>query len=454
MENFPGPREILGLLFKHKYKILAVFLLTVLASYAVLKKAPKYYAAKAIIMVNFGREFIPISEVSDMRLPAQSQEAIINTEIQLIAGRELADRVLTDVGMTKLYPTMVEKATPATRESAIQQFGEKLRVNNIRGSNLLEIEFRHADPQVASRALTVLVERLKERHLQVFSNVNSSFLEEQLKSYQAKLQESQRALARFTETHQLFSSEEQGNALLKQRSDLETQLMQETGRLSELRQRLNFLKTGPSAFASSSTELRNQLNLLRRKERELGQRYKDESATISTVKDDIVLVERQIKEQEDGLRTAESLKIESDIKPLDTRIAGLKQKIQQVDREIQAVGKGSAELQDLKREVAANESNYQIYLKKVEEARISENMDQRKMTNITVVQQPSVPVTPVVLNQQKILKGGLLAAIVLSLGVAFTFEYLPRTFSTPESVERKLGVPLLAALEHRKSKEA
>ena len=79
-----------------------------------------------------------------------------------------------------------------------------------------------------------------------------------------------------------------------------------------------------------------------------------------------------------------------------------------------------------------------------------ENMDERRMTNITIVQRPSVPTAPVVLNEQKILRGGFLAAIMLSLGVAFCFEFLPQTFPTPESVERKLRVPLLAALEHRK----
>jgi uncharacterized protein involved in exopolysaccharide biosynthesis len=169
-----------------------------------------------------------------------------------------------------------------------------------------------------------------------------------------------------------------------------------------------------------------------------------------TVRDDIRLVEKQLKEQEENMRNTECFKVESETRPLQLKIDAERRQMQQVDSRTLTFGKNTVQLEDLKREVAANEVNYSTYLKKVEEARISENMDERRMTNITIVQRPSVPTAPVVLNEQKILRGGLLAAIMLSLGVGFCFEYLPQTFSTPESVERKLRIPLLAALEHRK----
>ncbi len=171
------------------------------------------------------------------------------------------------------------------------------------------------------------------------------------------------------------------------------------------------------------------------------------------LRNDIKVVERQLKEQEDNLRAAECFKVESEIKPLQLKIANLRNQVRQVDGETLTFGRNSVELQDLKREVAANEANYEIYLKKVEEARISENMDERKITNITIVQQPSVPVIPDAQKRQKVLSMGLLLSLALSFGAAFIFEFLPRTFSTPESVERRLNVPVLATLEHRKLKE-
>ncbi len=164
-------------------------------------------------------------------------------------------------------------------------------------------------------------------------------------------------------------------------------------------------------------------------------------------------MEKQLQEQEDYLRSVECFKIESEIRPLQLRIDGLNKQMEHIDRQTLTYGKDSVELQDLKREVAANEANYEIYLKKVEEARIQDNMDERRMTNIAVVQQPSVPALPDGRKRQKALNMGLLFSLALGLGVAFVFEYAPQTLSTPESVEKKLNVPLLATLEHRKNKE-
>ena len=156
------------------------------------------------------------------------------------------------------------------------------------------------------------------------------------------------------------------------------------------------------------------------------------------IRDDINLVTRQLKEQEESMRNAEYLKIETEIGPLELRITGLKQQMKNVEGRILAFGRDSAEVQNLKREVAANETNYQIYLKKAEEARISEDMDKRKMTNITIVQKPTVPTLADEQTRNKVFRTGLLAALVFGLGIAFAFEYVPQTFSTPESVKRRL----------------
>ena len=68
MEQNFSIREILNLLFKHKLKIVAVFFLAAAVSYGVSQTIPRRYVAKAVIMVNQGREFIPISEVGDTKL--------------------------------------------------------------------------------------------------------------------------------------------------------------------------------------------------------------------------------------------------------------------------------------------------------------------------------------------------------------------------------------------------
>ncbi len=449
--NF-GLKEIVSILFKHKYKIVIIFVAVAGMSYFMAARIPITYTTKAVIMVNPGREFVPIPEIGDMRLPAPSQDVIINTEMELITGREISEAVVKNLGVEKLYPglTRASSQIAPSEELARIRLSNSLQVRNIGRSNLIEVYFRHQDPQTAALALTTLIDRLKERHLQVFSRVNSSFLAEQLKAYEERLRRSQQALTKYKEEHQLLN-DEQGGALAKRRDDLENQLILETGRLEELRQTLNSIKSRPGIFFTSGNELRSELNSLRRKEQELGQKYHDGSVSMMSLRDDIRLVEQQLKEHEEHARRAEYLKIESEIKVVQLRIAKTKQQLQNVEGQLLAFNKSAMQLYDLKREVNVNESNYQIYLKKAEEARISENMDQRRMTNISVIQEPSVPVIPDEQQKQKTLRMGLLMALAFSLGTAFAFEFVPQVFMTPDSVRRRLGIPVLATLEHRKA---
>jgi uncharacterized protein involved in exopolysaccharide biosynthesis len=450
--NF-GLRDALRIFFKHKYKMVVVFLLVAAGAYIMARQTPQFFKAKAVIMVNLGREFVPIPEVTDMRVPAPSHEAIMNTERELITGRELTSTVISTMGIENVYPESTKnKLTPEQRqEIAVQKFSKSIQAKRVGGSNMIEVYFQSDNPKFAADALRALIESLKDRHLQVFRNVNFPFLQEQLAFCAEKLQDAQNRLAGFKQANKMFSGDEHGNALVGQRIQLNTQLMQETSRLSELKQKLHFVKSRPAIFYTNTGELRTQLNILRRKEQDLAQKFRDESTVILAVRDDIRLVEQQLNDQEKHLRDAEYYKIEADIKAVEIRVASLTEQIRRLDGEIHGIGRSSVELQDLKRQVAENESNYRIYLKKVEEARISDNMDQKRMTNITIVQEPSVPSHPVGPNRQKTFNMGLLAALLFSVAIGVAFEYIPQVFQTPDAVVQRLKIPLLATIDHRES---
>ncbi len=255
MEQNLGPRDVINLFFKHKGKIVGLFCLAAAASYGVSTIIPRPYVAKAVIMVNPGRESTPISEVGETRPPGPTPETIINTEMRLIAGRELTRKVVSAIGVDKLYPRLAQRnlSANAAQELAAIDLGKDMKVQKVAGSNLIEVDLQHEDPHIAAKALSILVEGLKDRHLQVFSTLNSGFLQEQLKSYEEKLRNSQRALGRFRQEHQL-ASEEQGEALVTKRADVDSTLTQETGRLAELQEKLEFLKTRPGVYFTSASE--------------------------------------------------------------------------------------------------------------------------------------------------------------------------------------------------------
>jgi uncharacterized protein involved in exopolysaccharide biosynthesis len=88
-------------------------------------------------------------------------------------------------------------------------------VEGIKKSNVIEVAFQHKDPQVAARAVNLLVDDYKAKHLQVFSDPQSSFLEKQLAEFETKLKESEGRMEDFKQKNRVFSQEEQRSLLLK-----------------------------------------------------------------------------------------------------------------------------------------------------------------------------------------------------------------------------------------------
>src|SRR3989304_9321211 len=167
-------RDFMSILFKHKQKILVVFLATVAPVPVGSFLIPPTYEAKSSLLVKFGREYIYQPEVGerpqDMRLIPLDQEEVINSEIQILTSRDLIEKVIRTLGIEKINPELAKSPSKniAPIEKAILQFKKKLFTEGIKKSNVIQVSFQHKEPQIAAQAVNLLVDFFKEKHLQVF----------------------------------------------------------------------------------------------------------------------------------------------------------------------------------------------------------------------------------------------------------------------------------------------
>ena len=447
-------RDVMAILFKHKYKILISFVVIAIGTVvmAFLMAPPKLFVARAVLMVKFGREFTSVSEVGQDR-QSISQGAIITTEMQILTSADIAGKVVEAMGPYTLYPDLAKSQASgkALLDLAVMQFRQNVFVKDVKGSNLIEVYFRHENPVIAAKAANLVTEVFQEKHLQVFSDKKSPFLDEQQQAYQEKLKESEDRLSGFRQKYQVYSLDQQKSLLIAQRSSVDTQIKTEESRIKELQERYAFWKNNDNMVSGSNTdELRSQLNALQRKEQQLLEKYNESSRTVQEARREIELTREQLRKQEAEVRKVNLANIESELKPLEVKVASLKRQLAEVDAQIRSIDYREQEFGDLKRQVAANESNYQVYVKKSEEARISEDLDRRKMTNVSVIEKASVPILPMQTNKQKILGVGLFLSVAFSLGLAFISEMLPQGLTIPHYAEKKLRLPLLAAVSQKK----
>ncbi len=467
-------RDFLAILFKRKAAILTIFLATVITvAVGSFLMAPTYESHSSLL-VKFGREFIYRSEVGDKApVIAFNQEEAINSAVNILTSRDLVERVIKTMGLKEVYPDLAEnppsRMTPM--EAAVIAFQKNLTAEGIKKSSVIEVSFRHGNPRVAARAVNLLVDFFKEKHLAVHSGTESAFLKNQTDLYDQELKNSENRLEAFKQKNRVFSLDEQRTLLLRQRTELDTTLKSTKNRIDELDKKLASLRGQMKTLLADKdrftqterdkiiVEARAKLLTLQLSEQDLSSKYTDNNRLLVNVRKEIQIIRDFLKEQEEAIggkvrtgnpvyQEAEKAAImaEAEEASLRTKAATLQTQIAQLDGEIKTLDLQEKELQGLKREITTNDKNFRTYQDKKEEARISDEMNRQKLANISVIQAAVVPSKPIKPKKGLNILLSIVLGAVSGLGFAFLSEYTSQRFTSPDSVEQRLGLPVLVTI--------
>jgi uncharacterized protein involved in exopolysaccharide biosynthesis len=142
---------------------------------------------------------------------------------------------------------------------------------------------------------------------------------------------------------------------------------------------------------------------------------------------------------------SELAKTRADLNAQQAKAASLQASILKGEQETHRLNEKSLEQQDLLREAKIFDEAYQLYVRKREEARINDALDQSKILNVSIAEAPTVPVLPR-RSPWVFMLGGLVLGVILSAGTGFVSERLDDSFRTPSEVEWYLELPVLAML--------
>lgn len=445
--DFTNIRDLLSVIFKRKYTILAVFVVVfgTVALYAFL--APRIYEAKSILLVKLGREFMRTSEGANSSPGLSVQpETIMKSEISILTSKDLLTRVINTLGIGRIYPAIAKRSATQTdaEQAAIASFEENLRVTNIPGSGLIQVAFSHGNPSTSATVVNTLVDAFKDKHLDVFGGKTTAFLERQEKAFQERLKESETNLSAFKLKNKVFSFEEQKTNLIDLLGTLDEKLKTAQNEVTELEQRAAFVR-GPRWTADVPVETRNQLVALQQKEQGLLERYTENSRMVGTVRQELNAMKDAIGKATEQARSVEVARIEGQLAGARARAGSIRAQMRQVEGELNALDGHGRELQGLKREAAQLEQNHQIYSRKLEESLIMDDMDRQKMVAVSVVQKATVPAFPKKqkLNRSQMVGAGFFGGLAAGIALAIILELMTPGMPTPASAEKSLGVPVL-----------
>ncbi len=459
-------RDLLNIIFKHKAKMIIIFLTVVVTVTVGSFLMSPVYEASSKILVKFGREnvFTPTNQAASGNsiLFDNSREERINSEIEIFKGRNLIQKTINDVGINNLYPDIDNKSlssrpwakelTPL--EKATLAFEKKLNVEAVKKSDVIEVTFQNGDPVVASQAVNSLIDAFLAHHLSVHKQSQQySFFDEQVTLLEKKLRDSEKELENIRKQNNISSLDEQKTLLLKQISDLEVELAKTSGEISENEGKMQALKGNSSAALTeirmgeetdlnphAISAIRSRLADLRLKEEELLGKYTEESVMVTNVRREMKKAQELLAKEEKTYHDKAITSIANTLNALKSKETSQEQHLANYRQALTRINSVELQLKELERQVELNEENYQLYIKNMEEARISDAMDNQKIANISVIEPAQPPIKPI--KPKKLLN--MLLSIFLggfaALGVAFSSEYLSHSFNNSGDVKRHLGV--------------
>jgi uncharacterized protein involved in exopolysaccharide biosynthesis len=445
--------------------LLAIFLFAIFSA---------RYESHFKVLLRRGRTDPMVSSQSatsmDFTRPDITEEEL-NSEVELLRDEGLLKLVVLGAGLVDAGTTKSE--LPAETERAVRKLSRRLTVEALKKSNLIAVTYKDTEPARAQRVLAELSKFYVGKHLNLERPQGQlKFFEDQAGKSQKRLHESEKQLDIFIRARgvtdaalerdiavQKLGEADAGNRLIEQ------QRVEAQQRIASLREQIKLFPSrsvtvkrwadNPEVLEKMKTHLLE----LQLKRTELLTRYEPSYRMVQEV-------ERQIGETR-GSIAAEALtpvRDETTDKDPNYEWARLEMEKNQVQDEalraryLNASAQTSAlrmfavhlqsesiEQQDLTRTVKADEDSYLLYLRKREEARIGDALDELKILNVAIVEPPMVPALPAH-STFLYLSLGLALALVCSIAVAFTSEYFDPTIRTPDEALQVLDVPVLAWL--------
>ena len=473
-------RDVTAILFRQRrllaLSFVCILLLAVLVSGAL---APSYQAEMKIL-VRHGRVDPVVTSQSNS--PAQVMqedvtESELNSEVELINGRDLLRQVVLANGLQKKGRSWLHFFRQPTEEMAIaravRDLSKHLKVEPLRKTDIIYVTLDSSDPEQAARVLDSLGSLYLEKHLRVHRPTGEfRFFDQETEQLRRSLSAAEGSLTDFTTQRGVVSAQYERDLKLQKASEQEASLVQTQTAISETEQRIRALEQQAASIPPRLTtqlrtadnpqllqQIKSTLLTLQLKRSELLSKFepgyppvvevekqiRETQATIAGEKDAPVRDETTDQNPTYEWVKSELAKARTELSGLIARAASSQTALVKYRSDARDLQQASVVQQDLLRTAKTEEDNYLMYLRKQEEARINDALDARGILNVAIAEPATAPMLPSKSLSYYVLLCSFLAACG-SMGIAFFADFLDPSLRTPDEVLLLLDLPVLASI--------
>lgn len=456
-------REYLEVLWSYKWLILGV---TVVISAAVVfwtLRQPKIYEATCTIEYDPSPSSPLGREVEDVANPIGSfwmTREFFATQNRIISSRTVAERVVRELGLhhdpSFFFIAEDDRAgwEGGSVENAARLLQGRLVVEPVQDTRLVAIKVTDRSAERAATLANAVAEAYVQKTLEDRMGSTVSALEwlgNQLDTLRGQLDESELALHRFKEDHNVLSvsMEDRQNLVASDITLFNEALTKARSRRIELQARVVRIQTaaqGDTPEESAAAFPENvTINALRERlrqkisEREgLQTRYGPNHQRMQQLQGEIDDLRRQVREELDGMLRA----AQADVREISRVESGLRGALDDAHRAGLELNLREIEYSRLNR---ARENNAKLYNLVLERSTETDLTRMLRTTHARLLDRALTPTAPISPKFTTNTASGLGAGLALGLALAFLLSRLDRRLKSVEAVER-IGLTILGIL--------
>ncbi len=456
-----------GALFRQRWLIGVVLVLAVIGGVALtLLTAPTYQATATVRVSPFGMSIVEGQDVSEQVIPSNGMDNFMQTQIEIIQSRNLAEQVARSLDLGKrsdLLGADIDESRPANRsDEQWEQDKVKLAAQVLRGSvsaevsngaQIIAISAMSERPALAAEIANAYIDAYVQTDVRrsVDSNTYArEYLEQQIEQVRGQLNEAELAANSYARsagivTQQTMGSGEDGSSSTIVGSNLAsvnaTFAAVRANRIAA-EQKWRAIANMPASqipeVLSSSVvqsltgeraKLNAELSVLR-------QRYNDDFPAIVDIRSRLSFIDQQIERSGADVKSS----IRSEFLIARQQEAAMQAELGAVTSEAMVEQDKSVEFSGLERNAEALREQLKALLDRFNQINTASNVQSSSLTPLDSATVPSSPVEPS-------LTRNLMIAIVLGLaaagGLAMVREIFVDQFRRGEDIEDRLGLTFL-----------
>ena len=483
--------DALFVLFKHKWMILVLSLIGLLAAAVVYRNRKPLFMSESKLQVLYVLQRENVDSFQKQSTPGQEPlNSVIGPEMDVLMSVDVAIAAAEKVGVARILP---EAGPAATASDAANVILGGFKVGPGLGSNVLHLVYANPKPELAREVLEALMACYFDKHIMLHRSAASfESIAAQTDEAEKRLKTTVDEVNKLRGDSGILSLASANNEMESTKARIKEELTAAEAEYAEQEASINAVEEAVEKSAADSekatsenaknlkgqvapanvvTEYRTLVDLLgflQKRQLDLQVKFKSGNRLLE-------LNQQQMRGYEAKLRDlvtkypslAQQAEVETPggktapatdrtrLAALNAKIDYFKNSLKAIEEQFREQYKVGLKIEELERRKSIEESAYKSLEEKLRLAEIDKQiLKQSQMPNITVVQRPTVPMKSYDEKTTKIILGLAGGGIAMGLGLAFLIEMLfSRKVSRPIEIQTRLQLPLLLSIPYVRRKE-